>query len=76
MPRRKTKQTKFIFLPPDEQSIADEDTDVERGVYLEQEDILVLYKALRYYQPAEKDEHRHSLLLEEFEEMLAADFLK
>ena len=50
------------------------DCDCQREMVLEKEDIELLYRALRAYQPTETDEHLHELLVEQFEEVLAVDF--
>ena len=46
------------------------------GILLEKEDIQLIYKALRYYTPTEKEAHLHGILVEEFEELLAAEYIE
>jgi hypothetical protein len=36
----------------------------------------LIYKALRYYAPTEKEAHLHGILVEEFEEMLATEYIE
>jgi hypothetical protein len=42
----------------------------------EQEDIQLLYRALCAYQPTAEEAPLHELLVEQFEEVLAVDFLE
>lgn len=46
----------------------------ESGIYLDKESIQIIYNALHEYKPTESEEHLHSLLLEEFEELLVVDY--
>jgi hypothetical protein len=49
----------------------------KRGAMVfEQEDIQLLYRALRAYQPTAEEAPLHEILLEQFEEILAVDFLE
>jgi hypothetical protein len=71
------QQTKVILVPEDD--IGSEDHDPEEdfdegGMYLEKEGLKIIYKALHKYKPTESEEHLHSLLLEEFEEILVVDY--
>jgi hypothetical protein len=43
-------------------------------MFLDKEEVQIIYNALREYKPTEKEEHLHSVLLEEFEEILVADY--
>jgi hypothetical protein len=36
----------------------------------------LIYKALRGYTPTEKEAHLHGILVEEFEEMLATEYIE
>jgi len=57
----------------DEEDIDEEDD--ESGMYLEKEDMLLLYKALKYYKPVNEDEEMtHEMLIEQLEEMLVIDY--
>ena len=53
---------------------AEEDIENDGGMFLEKEDMQLIYHALREYKPAEKEVHLHSMLLEEFEEILVVDY--
>ncbi len=52
----------------------DEDSEGRGGMFLEKEDIQLIYNALSRYKPTEKEEHLHGILLEEFEEILVCDY--
>ncbi len=43
-------------------------------MFLEKEDIQLIYNALSRYKPTEKEEHLHGILLDEFEEILVCDY--
>jgi hypothetical protein len=43
-------------------------------MFLEKEDVQLIYNALQEYKPAEQEAHLHSVLLEEFEEILVVDY--
>ena len=56
---------------------ANKKTRKPRGAMtFEEDDIKLIYRALRAYVPAEKEKHLHSVLTEAFEEVLALDFLE
>jgi hypothetical protein len=67
-------------MPPEDDSAEspyfdDEDADDETGgMYLHKEDIKLIHNALRDYKPTEKEAHLHSVLVEEFEEILVVDY--
>ena len=73
-----------IILPTDEDKAEAEDLDEEDmdeeeedvgGMYLEKEDMLVIYKALKNYKPVNDDEEMvYEILLEQFEEILVVDY--
>jgi hypothetical protein len=70
------KGTKVILMPADDgaeekNESADED---EGGMYLEKEDVQIIFNALREYKPTEKEEQLYELLLESFEEILVCDY--
>jgi hypothetical protein len=71
------RKTKVILVPEDdigsEDHAPEEDFD-EGGMYLEKEDLKIIYNALSKYTPTESEEHLHSLLLEQFEEILVVDY--
>jgi hypothetical protein len=64
--KKKGMKTKLI-------PVLDEDED-ESGIYLDKESIQIIYNALREYKPTGSEEHLHSVLLEEFEEILVVDY--
>ena len=43
-------------------------------MFLEKEDVELIYNALSKYKPTKKEEQLHSVLLEEFEEILVVDY--
>ena len=77
---KKTKtavRTKIILVPADyissEEKDGEEEFD-EGGMFLEKESVQLIYNALSTYKPTEREEHLHSVLLEEFEEILVVDY--
>jgi hypothetical protein len=68
---KKIGQTKIILVPTDD--IPSED-EYESGMFLDKEEVHIIYNALREYKPTEKEEHLHGILLEEFEEILVVDY--
>jgi hypothetical protein len=73
------KNTIKLILSTDEETDKEEDLDEDEneagGIYLEKEDVLVLYKALKTYKPVSDDEEMtHEMLLEQFEEILVVDY--
>jgi hypothetical protein len=52
----------------------DEEDENESGMFLEKEDVRLIYNALKAYKPREEEENLHSVLLESFEEMLVVDY--
>ena len=72
------KNTTKIILSTDEDTAEedlDEDEDEAGGIYLEKEDVLLLYNALKNYQPVSQDEEMlYEILLEQFEEILIVDY--
>ena len=74
----KKQATKLILSTNeeiDEEEDLDEDEEDAGGIYLEKEDVLVLYKALKHYKPGTDDEEMtHEMLVEQFEEILIVDY--
>jgi|SoiMetStandDraft_2_1073263.scaffolds.fasta_scaffold175816_2 hypothetical protein len=73
------KNTTKLILSTDEEIDAeenrDEDDEDAGGIYLEKEDVLVLYKALKHYKPGtDEEEMTHEMLVEQFEEILIVDY--
>jgi hypothetical protein len=68
-----------VILSTDEETAEEEDIDEdeeeESGMYLEKEDVLLIYNALKNYKPVNDDEEIvHELLVEQFEETLVVDY--
>jgi hypothetical protein len=74
--KQKTKEPRTRIIPPGEDKTGeDSDDEVEGGIYLEKDDVLVIYKALKNYKPVNDDEEMvYELLVEQFEEMLVVDY--
>jgi len=73
------KNTTKIILSTDEERDEEEDLDEDEedagGIYLEKEDVLVIYKALKHYKPGTDDEEMvYEMLVEQFEEILVVDY--
>jgi hypothetical protein len=76
---KKTKngaRTKITIVPEDDISPEEDNNEEfdEGGMFLEKEDVQLIYNALRVYKPTDKEDHLHSVLLEEFEEILVVDY--
>jgi hypothetical protein len=72
--KAKKKDAIKVILSTDEET-AEEKDDEESGIYLEKEDVLVIYKALKNYKPVNDDEKMvYEMLLEQFEESLVVDY--
>jgi hypothetical protein len=74
---KKIDQTKIILVPADDISSEEKDGEEEfdeGGIFLDKESIQLIYNALSTYKPTEDEEHLHSVLLEEFEEILVVDY--
>jgi hypothetical protein len=76
--RGKKQNAIKVILSTDEEAEDAENLDLddeEGGMYLEKEDVLVLYKALKNYKPVNDDEEMvYEMLLEQFEESLVVDY--
>ena len=72
------KQATKVILSTDENTEDAEDLDEDEdggGIYLEKEDVLLLYNALKNYKPTGDDEEMtHEMLVEQFEEILIVDY--
>jgi hypothetical protein len=74
------KNATKVILSTDEETAADEEDiddeeDDQSGMYLEKEDMLLIYNALKNYKPGTEDEEMtHELLVEQFEEILIVDY--
>jgi hypothetical protein len=69
-------RTKIILVPADDMSSEKdrEDKFDEGGMFLDKESVQLIYNALSTYKPTEREEHLHSVMLEEFEEILVVDY--
>jgi hypothetical protein len=67
-------ETKIILVPADEKASEDKENEDEGGMFLDKESIKLIYNALSIYKPTGDEEHLHSVLLEEFEEILVVDY--
>jgi hypothetical protein len=75
----RTKNKKTPLSPSPSQQRGGEDSkgkEAEGGILLGKEDIQLIYKALRYYNPTEKEAQLHSILVESFEELLATEYIE
>jgi hypothetical protein len=69
-PKKKLTKTKKIRKT----KLIVETDEYEGEKFLDKEEVQIIYNALREYKPTEKEEHLHSVLLEEFEEILVVDY--
>jgi hypothetical protein len=77
--KKKQKKTKkgmkiIPMLATETASENEEENEDESGMYLDKEEVHIIYNALHKYKSTESEEHLHSLLLEEFEEILVVDY--
>jgi hypothetical protein len=75
---KKREQATKVILSTDEETEDAENLDLDEdggGIYLEKEDVLVIYNALKNYKPVNDDEEMvYEMLVEQFEETLVVDF--
>jgi hypothetical protein len=69
-PKKKRTKTKKIRKT----KLIVETDEYGGGEFLDKEEVQIIYNALHKYKPTESEEHLHSLLLEEFEEILVVDY--
>jgi len=61
----------------DKDNEEDWDSDEETGgMILEQDDIQLIHKALNRYKPTQDEEHLHTVLTEQFDELLQTDYIE
>ena len=73
----KQKKTPLSPSPSQQRGKADSNSEeAEGGIFLTKDDIRLIYKALRYYSPTEKEEQLHGILVESFEELLATEYIE
>ncbi len=63
-----------LILPGEEMPDESEMEENEGGMFLEKEDVRLIYNALKHYKPTEEEKQLHEIWLEEFEEMLVVDY--
>jgi hypothetical protein len=68
---KKGMQTKVILEEKVDETEGDE---YEAGMFLNKEEMQIIYNALSSYKPTANEEHLHSVLIEEFEEILVVDY--
>ena len=79
-PKKRIKGIRTKIIPVLAEDVSsdeegDEEGDEEEGgMFLEKEDIQIIYNALRVYKPTEREKLLHSVLLEQFEEILVVDY--
>jgi hypothetical protein len=77
MARTKNKKTSLSRSPFRQRDGEDSKSEEAKGgMFLTKDDIRLIYKALRYYNPTEKEAHLHGILVEEFEELLATEYIE
>jgi hypothetical protein len=77
MARTKQKKTPLSRSPSQQRGGEDSNSEeAEGGIFLTKDDIRLIYKALRYYTPTEKEAQLHGILVESFEEMLASEYIE
>ena len=68
--KKKTRTLRMRILPPGEEMPEDDEADEdEGGVFMEKEDIQLIYNALKQYKPTAQEEQLHEIWLEEFDMM-------
>lgn len=72
--KAKEMKTKMLLVSDNEGVPEDEGDEDESGMFLEKEDVKLIHKVLSAYKPTEDEEHLHSVLLEQFEEVLVVDY--
>jgi hypothetical protein len=76
--KAKKKHAIKVILSTDEEAEDAENLDRDEdggGIYLEKDDVLLLYNALKNYKPGTDDEEMtYEMLREQFEEILIVDY--
>jgi hypothetical protein len=74
--KAKKKDAIKVILMNDVDTAEEEDLgdEEESGMYLDKEDVLLIYNALKEYKPTEDEDVLHSTLFEEFEEILVVNY--
>jgi hypothetical protein len=75
---KKQNAAKVILMTGEEregeEDLDEDDEEEESGIYLDKEDVRLIYNALKNYKPAGDEDVLYDTLLEQFEEMLVVDF--
>jgi len=73
---KKENATKIIVMTGEETAEEEnlDDEDEESGIYLDKEDVQLLYNALKNYKPTGDEDVLYDTLFEQFEEMLVVDY--
>jgi hypothetical protein len=73
---KKENATKIILMAGEETAEEEnlDDEDEESGIYLDKEDVQLLYNALKNYKPTGDEDVLYDTLFEQFEEMLVVDY--
>jgi hypothetical protein len=76
--KAKKKNAIKVILSTDEEAEDAENLDLDEeggGIYLEKDDVLLIYNALKNYKPGTDDEEMvYEMLREQFEEILIVDY--
>jgi hypothetical protein len=65
--KKKAKEPRTRIIPPGEDMPEEDEMDEdEGGVFLEKEDVRLIYNALKAYKPSPKEEQLYEIWLEEF----------
>jgi hypothetical protein len=67
-------RTRLIRSWEEMPEINDDEEEDAGGMFIEKEDIQLIYNALRDYKPTDEEAALHSALLESFDEMLVVDY--
>jgi hypothetical protein len=72
---KRQKPMKVILMTGEDTEEEDiSDGEDESGMYLEKEDVLLIYNALKNYKPVNDEEMAYEMLFEQFEEILIVDY--
>jgi hypothetical protein len=63
-----------MILPGEEMPVEEGIEENGGGMFLEKEDVQLIYNAMKHYKPDKEEEVLYSTLLESFEEMLVVDY--
>jgi hypothetical protein len=72
----KQKKPPLSRSPSQQDQAESEGEEATGGILLGKEDIQLIYKALRYYTPTEKEAQLHDILVESFEELLTTEYIE